>query len=208
MTRTYKTAMGVCAPIVRNWGRLTVAGLEVLPTSGPVLLAANHDSYWDPVVVGVAALRRRQIHALAKSSLWKVKGLDRILNGMRQIPIDRGKGDTMAFDRAIEELRAGACIGIFPEGTRSLGRELRARSGIGRLAAAVPEARIVCCAVVDSTSIPRFPHRPAIHVRFFEPAGGGYSPGEAPADFAARLLAEIRAQAPIDTAGRRARSHA
>ena len=168
-----------------------------------MLLAGNHDSYWDPLTVGTAALPRRQIQALAKSSLWKIRGLDHVLNGMGQIPIDRGKGDQAALGRAVEELRRGACIGIFPEGTRSLGRELRARSGIGRLAEAVPDARVVCVAVSGTVDIARFPKRPRIRVRFFAPAGGGLVPGEDPPAFASRLLAEIRASAPITAAGRR-----
>ena len=140
ISRTYRVAMAICTPIVRWWGRLQVSGLEYLPESGPVLLAGNHDSYWDPVAVGIAGLPRRQIRALAKSTMWKIRGLDRVLDGMGQIPIDRGAGDARALDRAISELRAGACIGVFPEGTRSLGRELRARSGFGRLASALRAA--------------------------------------------------------------------
>jgi 1-acyl-sn-glycerol-3-phosphate acyltransferase len=207
-TRTYAATMGLCAPIVEGWGRLELRGLEILPARGPVLLAGNHDSYWDPVVVGVAARHHRQVRALAKASLWKVKGLDRVLDGMGQIPIERGKGDAAAFDRAIERLRAGACIGIFPEGTRSLGRELRARSGIGRLAEAVPEAATISCAITGSTDVPRFPTRPRIGLEFFVPREGGLQPGESAADFAARLLAEIRERAPIAVAGRRRRAAA
>jgi 1-acyl-sn-glycerol-3-phosphate acyltransferase len=200
---TYRVAMALCTPIVRWWGRLEVSGLEHLPESGPVLLAGNHDSYWDPVAVGIAGLPRRQIRALAKSSMWKIRGLDRVLDGMGQIPIDRGAGDVRALDRAIEELRDGACIGVFPEGTRSLGRELRARSGFGRLAAAVPEAEIVSCTVVGTTDITSFPKRPKIAVRFFRPSAGGLVNGETPGELSARLLAEIRAQAPIVSAKRR-----
>jgi 1-acyl-sn-glycerol-3-phosphate acyltransferase len=205
MTRAYRIAMRVCGPIVRRWGRLEVEGLELMPEHGPVLLAGNHDSYWDPIAIGVAALPRRQIRALAKSSLWKIKGLGGVLDGMGQIPIDRGTGDQNAMGRAIDELRAGACIGIFPEGTRSLGRELRARSGFGRLAEAVPEAEVVCVAVTGTVDIPRFPKRPQVHVRFFRPAEGGLSNGEEPAALAPRLLAEIRGLAPIACAGRRPR---
>jgi 1-acyl-sn-glycerol-3-phosphate acyltransferase len=208
MTRTYRVAMAVCTPIVRWWGRLEVYGLEHLPESGPVLLAGNHDSYWDPVAVGIAGIPRRQIRALAKSSMWKIRGLDRVLDGMGQIPIDRGAGDVRALDRAISELRAGACIGVFPEGTRSLGRELRARSGFGRLAAAVPEAEVVCCTVVGTTDITSFPKRPKIAVRFFRPTGGGLVNGETPTELSARLLAEIRAQAPIVSAKRRRKAPA
>jgi 1-acyl-sn-glycerol-3-phosphate acyltransferase len=195
--------MRACSPIVRGWGRLELEGLEHMPEHGPVLLAGNHDSYWDPVAIGVAALPRRQIRALAKSSLWKIKGLGGLLDGMGQIPIDRGTGDQNAMGRAIEELRAGACIGIFPEGTRSLGRELRARSGFGRLAEAVPEAVVVCVAVSGTVDIPRFPKRPRVRIRFFLPAEGGLSNGEDPAALAPRLLAEIRGYAPIAIAGRR-----
>lgn len=195
--------MTICSPIIRRWGRLEVEGLEHVPERGPLLLAGNHDSYWDPIAIGVAAFPRRQIRALAKSSLWKIRGLDRVLNGMGQIPIDRGMGDQHALDRAIEELRGGASIGIFPEGTRSLGRELRARSGFGRLAAAVPEAEIVCVAVAGTVDIPRFPTRPSVRVKFFRPAGGGLAQGEEAAALAVRLLEEIRGHAPIAVAGRK-----
>jgi len=195
--------MGATGPVVAWWGRLRTEGLEALPRSGPVLVAGNHDSQMDPVAIGVAARKRRQIRALAKSELWSVRPLAPILNGMGQIPIERGKGDRGALDRAIEALRGGACVGIFPEGTRSLGRELRARSGIGHLAAAVPEATVVCVAVSGTTRFARFPRRPRVDVRFFRPAGGGYRASEEPAEFAARLVAEIRAQAPIVAAGRR-----
>jgi 1-acyl-sn-glycerol-3-phosphate acyltransferase len=200
---TYRVAMTLCSPIVRWWGRLEVEGLELLPADGPVLLAANHDSYWDPVAVGVAQLARRQVRALAKSSMWKVKGLNRVLDGMGQIPIERGSGDAGAMDRAIEELRAGACIGVFPEGTRSLGRELRARSGFGRLAEAVPEAAVVLCSIQGTTDIPRFSSRPRVRLRFFLPAGGGHQPGDTAADFTARLWEERRRGAPRVAAGRR-----
>ena len=183
---------------------MRVEGLEALPRSGPVLLAGNHDSQMDPVAIGVAARHHRQIRALAKSTLWKVRPLAPILDGMGQIPIDRGAGDAHALDRAIEALRAGACIGVFPEGTRSLGRTLRARSGIGRLAEAVPETTIVLAAVTGTTDFARFPKRPRVRVHFSRPAGGDYRLGEEHGAFAARLLEEIRAGAPIVAAGRRA----
>ena len=205
----YRFALGVATPGVRWWGRLEVSGLEELPASGPVLLAGNHDSYWDPVAIGIAALPRRQIRALAKSSMWKIRGLNRVLDGMGQIPIDRGAGDVRALDRAVEELRGGACIGVFPEGTRSLGRELRARSGFGRLASLVPEAEVVCCTVTGTVDIPRFPSpRPRVRVRFFRPSGGGLQPGESPVGLSERLMAEIRAAAPIAVAGRRRKAAA
>lgn len=200
IARPYRAALGLCVPVIRGWGRLEVTGLEHLPSSGPVLLAGNHDSYWDPVVIGIAALGRRQIRALAKASLWKVRGLAPLLEGMGQIPIDRGTGDAGALDRAERELRAGSCIGIFPEGTRTLGRTLRARSGLGRLAQLVPEAQIACCTVQGTTDLPKVPKRPRIRVEFFTPAGGGRRGGESAAELSVRLLAEIRSRVPIPSA--------
>ena len=202
-TRTYRLAMAVCRPLVAGWGRLEAGGLDALPRGGPVLLAGNHDSYWDTVAIGLAARPRRQIRALAKAELWKAPGLGPILTGMGQIPITRGAGDAGALARAIEELRAGTCIGIFPEGTRSRGGELRARAGIGRLAAAVPEAEIVLCAAAGTTDFSRFPKRPTARVDFFRPREGGMREGESPADFSARLLAEIRERVPPAALGRR-----
>ena len=205
----YRLAMTAAIPFVRWWGRLQVEGLEQLPEHGPVLLAGNHDSYWDPVAVGVAALPRRQIKALAKDALWKFPGLAPVLDGMGQIPIRRGAGDAAAMDRAIAELRAGACIGVFPEGTRSLGRELRARSGFGRLHDAVPEAEVVLVSIRGTVDIPRGPgHRPNVRVRFFRPAQGARVNGESHAEQAARLLTQIRSEAPISIAGRKRRAAA
>jgi 1-acyl-sn-glycerol-3-phosphate acyltransferase len=194
-TRTYRVAMALNRPVAL-WGRLKVEGLETLPESGPLLVVGNHDSHWDPVMIGMAAVKRRQIRALAKSTLWDVRGLAPILNGMGQIPIVRGAGDKEALSRAIETLRAGACIGVFPEGTRSRGKVLRARSGIARLALEVPEAHVSLAAIEGTSDLTGFPRRPRIRLRFFDPAGGQPRPDEEPAELSARLLAELRALVP------------
>ncbi len=198
----YRTAMAVCKPVAL-WGRMRVEGLEAIPESGPVLVVGNHDSHWDPVMVGISAIRRRQIKALAKAELWDVRGLAPVLNGMGQIPIQRDSGDAGALTRAIEELRRGACIGVFPEGTRSRGKVLRARSGIGRLALEVPEAKLVCVAIEGTSDLTGFPKRPKLRIRFFEPAGGQAQPGEEAGELAVRLLAEIRALVPPSISARK-----
>lgn len=198
----YRTAMAVCKPVAL-WGRLQAEGVEALPESGPVLVVGNHDSHWDPVMVGISAIRRRQIKALAKAELWDVRGLAPVLNGMGQIPIQRDSGDAGALSRAIEELRRGACIGVFPEGTRSRGKVLRARSGIGRLALEVPEAKLVCVAIEGTSDLTGFPKRPKLRIRFFEPAGGQAQPGEEAGELAVRLLAEIRALVPPSISARK-----
>ena len=59
----------------------------------------------DPVVIGIAAKPRRQLRYLAQAELWTIPGLGWFLNGMRQIPIRRGTGDSRALDSAVEALR-------------------------------------------------------------------------------------------------------
>jgi 1-acyl-sn-glycerol-3-phosphate acyltransferase len=194
-TRTYSVAMNLNRPVAW-WGRMEVSGLEVLPASGPLLVVGNHDSHWDPLMVGIAARHRRQIRALAKSTLWDVRGLAPILNGMGQIPIERGAGDAGALAKAIETLRAGACIGVFPEGTRSRGEVLRAKSGVGRLALEVPEAHVSLVAIEGTSDLTGFPRRPQMRVSFFDPAAGQPRPDEDPGDLSARWLAQIRAIVP------------
>jgi 1-acyl-sn-glycerol-3-phosphate acyltransferase len=198
----YRVVMAIAAPIVRWWGRLVVVGAHVLPASGPVVLIANHDSAWDPLVVGVAAMPRRQVRALAKSSLWRAPPVAWVLDRMGQIPVDRGRFDTQALSVAIEALQAGGCVGVFPEGTVSRGRSLRPLSGAGRLALSVPSTRVVCVSVSGAVDVVRFPKRPRIRVEFFEPAGGPPRPGETAVGLTKRTMAEVRARAPFAVPGR------
>lgn len=200
-TLTYRLVMAFATPIVRWWGRLEVTGLDALPTSGAVVLMANHDSMWDPVVIGVAA-PTRQIRALAKASLWSRRPVAWVLDGMGQIPIERGRGDLAAMTAAVTRLEAGGCIGVFPEGTRSRGEALRALSGAGRLALAVPSCRVVCVSVVGTVDLARFPHRPRLRVDFFEPADGQPTPDESAVKLTRRVMIEVRARAPYVAAGR------
>jgi 1-acyl-sn-glycerol-3-phosphate acyltransferase len=205
ITPAFRGVMYASWPLSVWWGRLEVTGLEHIPLTGPCLLAGDHDSYWDTVTTGIAAMPRRQIRALAKSTMWNNALLGKVLDGMGQIPIDRGKGDAGALDRAVEELQKGAMIGIYPEGTRSLGRQLRARSGLGRLLERAPaNTTVVLAACTGTTDIPKFPFkRPRVKVAFFPPAGGGLQPGESAAEFSVRILAELRERAPIEIAGRK-----
>jgi 1-acyl-sn-glycerol-3-phosphate acyltransferase len=198
---TYATVMVVATPIVRWWARLTVVGEHLLPANGPTILMVNHDSAWDPVVVGVA-VRRRQIRALAKSSLWKRAPMAWVLDHMGQIPIDRGRGDLAALSAAIDHLRRGECIGVFPEGTVSRGRPMRYLSGAGRLALAVPGARVLGVRITGAVDIVRFPRRPHVRVEFFEPAGGQPTRDESAIALTRRVMTEVRAQAPPALPGR------
>jgi 1-acyl-sn-glycerol-3-phosphate acyltransferase len=167
-----------------------------------VLLVPNHDSQWDPIVIGVALRRRRRLRFLARADLWKIFGLAPILSALRQIPIERGARDRDALDKAVAALSAGEAICVFPEGKLSRGHRLPARSGVGWLAKACPGARVVLCAVSGATGYVRFPRRPRLSIEFFEPASGQPRPHEEPKALAARLLDELRVRVPPAQAGR------
>jgi 1-acyl-sn-glycerol-3-phosphate acyltransferase len=198
----YRLVMFVATPIVRWWGRLSVTGLDALPASGATVLMANHDSMWDPVVIGVAG-RHRQLRALAKSSLWHARPMAWVLDRMGQIPIERGRGDLAALTAAVAELERGNCIGVFPEGTVSKGKALRALSGAGRLALAVPDVQVVGARVIGSVEIVRFPHRPRLRVEFFRPVDGPVRSDETAVGLTKRVMTEVRAGAPFVACGRR-----
>ena len=187
------------------WGRLRVEGLEQVPAEGPLLVVPNHDSQWDPILVGLAIKPRRRLRFLARASLWRVPLLGPILYGLGQIPIRRGTGDTGALERAVQALASGEAICVFPEGGLSWGERLRARSGVGRLAEWCPGVQVVLCAVEGATTYARWPRRPRVRVTFFRPAAGNPQPGEEAPVLAARLLDEIRDRVEPIPAGRRAR---
>jgi 1-acyl-sn-glycerol-3-phosphate acyltransferase len=199
-TLTYRVVMALATPIVKWWGRLEVIGLSLLPADGPTVLMANHDSAWDPVVVGVAA-RHRQIRALAKSSLWRHRSLGWVLDRMGQIPIERGRGDLVAMSAAITAVGAGSCVGVFPEGTVSRGQVLRPLSGAGRVVLAVPAAKVLGVSVTGVVDIVRFPRRPRIKVEFFDP--GRPAAGESPLALTRRIMSDVRDRAPAVVPGRR-----
>jgi 1-acyl-sn-glycerol-3-phosphate acyltransferase len=187
------------------WGRLRTEGLEAVPADGPVLVVPNHDSQWDPVLVGLAVHPRRRLRFLARASLWRIPALGPILDAIGQIPVRRGAGDSAALELAVDALRSGEAVCVFPEGGLSWGERVRARSGVGRLAEAYPEARIVLCSMEGTTDYVGFPRRPRVRVAFFAPESGEPRPEATPAEVATRLLDQVRTRVPPTPAGRRAR---
>jgi 1-acyl-sn-glycerol-3-phosphate acyltransferase len=133
----YPTARNVFLPALRHGLRWTIEGAEHIATSGPVILASNHISYLDPLTLAYVADRRgRRVRYLAKKELFDVRGLGTLLRSARQIPVERGKADAAgALAAAVDALRRGECVAVFPEGTISTDLEpMRAKSGTARLA--------------------------------------------------------------------------
>lgn len=94
-------------------------GLENIPKDGSVILAGNHISILDPLVL--ISSTKRNIHFLAKNELWK--GPKRIIfSNLGLIPVNRRTKDAFALKKAEEYLKKSMVIGIFPEGTTEKGR--------------------------------------------------------------------------------------
>jgi 1-acyl-sn-glycerol-3-phosphate acyltransferase len=103
---------------------------ERVPTHGPFILAANHASFIDPPLVG--APLNRDIHYLARASLFRHPLANWLLRSCNSVPVERDGGGAAGLRAIFERLQAGAGIILFPEGTRSPdGRLQPARSGIG-----------------------------------------------------------------------------
>jgi 1-acyl-sn-glycerol-3-phosphate acyltransferase len=118
--------------------RWTFEGAHRIPTYGPVILASNHVSYLDPLVLAYVADRRhRRVRFLAKAELFDKRGLGWALRRIRQIPVQRNTADAASsLDAAVAALEAGECVAVFPEGTISLDLEpMPAKTGVARLAA-------------------------------------------------------------------------
>jgi 1-acyl-sn-glycerol-3-phosphate acyltransferase len=125
-----------------------VRGREHVPKSGGVILASNHISFWDPVLVGTAAIREQ--HFLAKEELFRPPVMGWLIRSYNAIPIRRGMADLAGLTKAMDVLRAGRSLILFPEGTRARGGELRpARPGLGMLAVAT-DARVVPTCIMGS----------------------------------------------------------
>lgn len=131
-----------------------IIGAENVPRKGAVILAANHLSNWDPVLVGVF-LQRHLIY-LAKEELFKVPILKTILNNVHAVPVRRGTSDRAAVKTAIDMLKLNKCICMFPEGTRSKDGKLQKGAPGVALIAAKSNAAVVPVAIEGTFKIKPF----------------------------------------------------
>lgn len=119
--------------VARVFLGLKVEGTEHIPRTGGVLVACNHISYWDPPLLGVAF--NRELFYMAKKELFRNKVFGALIRAHNAIPVSRGAFSRGALDRAIEVIRSGDAIVIFPEGRRSgPNRPSEPKPGMGMVA--------------------------------------------------------------------------
>jgi 1-acyl-sn-glycerol-3-phosphate acyltransferase len=173
----YWVFKGILKPLLKALYRIRVEGLENVPKKGPAILAANHlsflDSFFIPLVV-----KRRKVTYLAKADYFKSWKTSWFFKSCGQISCERGGGDKsqQSLEIALDVLKEGKLLGIYPEGTRSPdGYLYRGRTGVARLAlaAGVPVIPVGLVGTEEvmpkSAKIPRLWGRVKVVVRIGEP---------------------------------------
>jgi 1-acyl-sn-glycerol-3-phosphate acyltransferase len=119
--------------ILRIFWRYRKIGTEHIPKSGGVIIASNHVAYVDPPFLGAAA--SREFFYLAKAELFANALFGWLIRKFNAVPVTRGSFDRKAINQAVELLRGGKVLRLFPEGTRNRTNQfLRPKLGVGKIA--------------------------------------------------------------------------
>lgn len=184
----------VAASLLRGvWG-VKVAGLDLIPRSGRLIVACNHMSAMDPPVLASLLSSARRPRFMGKAELFRLPVLGWFLYNTGCIPLERGTADHSAMRLALETLEQDGAVGLFPEGTRMRPGERRPpKLGVSFLAAKT-RAPVVPARVVGTREFPRaFPRTFPLELRFGAPLAPPAEGREAAAAFAQAVMDAIYA---------------
>lgn len=117
----------------RLFFKLKISGLENIPVNGGCIIASNHLAFHDSVIIA-AFIKDRYICFLAKQELFKIKIIGALLRSLGAIPVNRGSKDAQTVKNAVDYLKAGNTLCIFPEGTRiKNGIRIKGKKGAVRI---------------------------------------------------------------------------
>lgn len=139
-TELQRLALAFSRPSMVPYADIRITGTAKIPSSGPVILVANHRSYFDPMVISmVVAKTGRTVRSLGKKEVFDVPLVGSLATAMGGIRVDRGTGSDEPLQLAAEALGAGEMVAIMPEGTIPRGPaffdpKLKGRWGAARLA--------------------------------------------------------------------------
>jgi 1-acyl-sn-glycerol-3-phosphate acyltransferase len=193
----YPPVIGAARAMFRAMGlRFDIAGDEHVPTQGGAVLASNHVSYLDFIFVGLAARpSKRLVRFMAKDAVFHHRVSGPLMRGMHHIPVDRSAG-AAAYRHALDALRRGELVGVFPEQTISrsfVPRPLKAGAARMALEAGVPLIPVVTWGghrIWTSGRKPALRRRVAVCVWIDEPLPP--RDGETAAELTQRLAARLR----------------
>jgi 1-acyl-sn-glycerol-3-phosphate acyltransferase len=146
-------AMGVLRPFCRWWFSLDVRGTQYMPRTGPVVLCMNHESLLDIPLVGVASAR--PVRMMAKQELFAKPAGARFFHELGGFPVERGAFDLRAVEIALEVLRRGEVLGMYPEGTRTPGTLLPFLPGAAWLALSTGAPLLPCAITGTHEAMPK-----------------------------------------------------
>jgi 1-acyl-sn-glycerol-3-phosphate acyltransferase len=115
----YAVARGAVEGVCRTYWRVEIRGRELIPPSGPYVIAPVHRSNIDTLLAG--CLTHRRIRFMGKDSLWKHRWSAALLSSLGGFPVHRGTPDREALRICEDALRGGEPVVLFPEGTRQSG---------------------------------------------------------------------------------------
>jgi 1-acyl-sn-glycerol-3-phosphate acyltransferase len=132
-------------------GPVSSRGTYRIPKHGPLLILSNHLADVDPIVVQIAC--PRAVHFMAKSELFEMKLVGRMIRWFQAFPVKRGEPDRAAMRHAIELLKMGEVVSVFPEGQLSEDGELQElKPGIA-LIVRQAGAPVICCGVRNTNKV-------------------------------------------------------
>jgi 1-acyl-sn-glycerol-3-phosphate acyltransferase len=119
LSTSYRIAVGVLRPTIRLLTRQDWSGAEHLPAEGGFVVSVNHISHTDPVAFAHFLYDNgHPPYFLAKEGLFRAPVIGRIIEGAGQIPVFRDSNDAVkAFSAAVDAVREGKCVAVYPEGT-------------------------------------------------------------------------------------------
>ena len=189
----WRLSQGLARVGANCFWKFRVFGLENIPRTGGVLLASNHQSFLDPVLV--AMVLSREMHFMARRTLFRNPVFRAIIAGYNAFAIERDSADVKGVNSAIARLEAGNILLVFPEGTRTGDGSIgRMKPGIGVLAerAAVPIVPVLIQGAYEVWPKGQLiPHFGMISMVFGKPLDPKMIAGDAIRDAVAGLKGEI-----------------
>jgi 1-acyl-sn-glycerol-3-phosphate acyltransferase len=144
----YNFARNICRPFLKLVYRYIIVIDEEIPQECGFILASNHLSFSDPVLLGIA-VKKRRLFFMAKIELFKNKLFGALIRGLGAFPVERGAGDGKAIKTGIDLIKDGEIMAIFIEGGRTkTGELMRPRSGCAVVAQQMQVPVIPACITI------------------------------------------------------------
>ena len=179
--------------LCRAYFGLELSGVDNIPTSGPLIVTPNHQTYADPALVTIPV--RRRVYYMAWSQLFEVPVFSWLIRRLRAFPVRLDSADPSSMREAMRLLTAGHVLMIFPEGERTVtGQVERFKLGAFRLAAALRVPVLPVTIAGGHEAWPRgqvLPRRGRISITYHPPLEP--DPGLAPRQAASALAQRTRA---------------